>query len=129
MRKIFLIGTLSVVAVAILAVTALGAAPTRKAALVRFMKPTIIAGAAVLGPVVFEHDDERMANGGACTRVFQYDVKTQGLGNLLVEFHCTPKEREVVKEFEAKCIKAPLGPDRLVEYQFKGETEGHAVPY
>ena len=127
MRKTFLVGAL--LAGVVLAVTVLGAAPTRKAAVVRFMKPTIIAGAAVMGPVVFEHDDERMARGEACTKVYRYDVKTHGTGDFIVGFMCTPQDREHAKQFEATLIKAPAGPDRLVEYQFKGETEGHGVPY
>jgi hypothetical protein len=110
-------------------VSVLGAVPVRKAAVVRFMKPTIIAGAAVMGPVVFEHDDARMARGEACTKVYRYDAKNETAGALLVEFMCAPKERELAKDFSATCVKAPAGPDRLVEYQFAGETEGHGVPY
>jgi hypothetical protein len=114
---------------AILAVAALTAAPTRRAAVVRFLKPTIIAGAAVIGPVVFEHDDARMARGEACTKVYFYDHKNETAGDLIVAFHCTPKDRAAVKQFEATVIKSPLGPDRLIEYQMVGETEGHGVPY
>jgi hypothetical protein len=127
MRKTVLLGGLLVGV--FLAVSSLGAVPTRRAAVVRFLKPTIIAGAAVMGPVVFEHDDDRMAQGKACTKVYRYDAKNQAPGDLIVEFMCAPKDREQVKEFEAKLVKAPAGPDRLVEYQFKGDTEGHGVPY
>jgi hypothetical protein len=114
---------------AVLAVSVLTAAPTRRAAVVRFMKPTIIAGAAVLGPVLFEHDDGRMARGEACTKVFFYDAKKQGPGDLIVEFHCTPKDRPAAKQFEATVIKSPAGPDYLIEYQMAGEIEGHGVPH
>jgi hypothetical protein len=82
-----------------------------------------------MGPVVFEHDDARMAGGEACTKVYRYDATNQGTGDLIVAFMCAPKDREHVKEFEARLIKAPAGPDRLVEYQFQGDTEGHGVPY
>jgi hypothetical protein len=119
----------ALVAFAILAVTAVAAVPTRQAAVVRFLKPTIIAGAAVMGPVVFEHDDAKMARGEPCTTVYQYDRKREARGKVIVEFMCAPKFRDVTKEFEARCIKAPAGPDRLVEYQFKGDTEAHGVPY
>jgi hypothetical protein len=115
--------------VAIFAVSVLGAAPARQAAVVRFLKPTIIAGAAVMGAVVFEHDDARMARGEPCTTVYRYDAKTQARGDKLVEFMCTPKERPAAKEFTATCQKAPAGPERLVEYQFAGDLEGHGVPY
>ena len=127
MRTRILVGAL--VCFAILAVSALTAAPTRRAAVVRFLKPTIIAGAAVMGTVVFEHDDARMARGEACTKVYFYDAKHNAAGDLIVQFHCTPKDRAEVKQFEATVIKSPLGPDRLVEYQMVGETEGHGVPY
>ncbi len=127
MRTKFLVGALMVIAV--LAASALGAAPTRRASVVRFLKPTIIAGAAVMGPVVFEHDDARMARGEACTKVFYYDARNKTAGDLIVEFHCTPKDRPAVSTFSATVIKSPAGPDRLVEYQQEGETEGHGVPY
>jgi hypothetical protein len=127
MRTRTLVGAL--VCFSVLAAAAVTAAPTRRTALVRFLKPTIVAGAAVMGPVVFEHDDTRMARGEACTKVFFYDVKHNGPGDLIVQFHCTPKDRAVVKHFEARLIKSPMGPDRLVEYQMPGETEAHGVPY
>lgn len=127
MRTRTLAGALACLAV--LAVSALSAAPSRQAVVVRFLKPTIIAGAAVLGTVVFEHDDARMARGEACTKVSFYDATRKAAGDLIVAFHCTPKARDVVRQFEATVIKAPAGPDRLVEYQMPGETEGHGVPY
>ena len=127
MRMRIFVGAL--VFFAVLAVTALGAVPTRQAAVVRFLKPTIIAGAAVIGPVVFEHDDARMARGEPCTTVYQYDIKTEGRGKVLVEFMCKPQARDLTKTFEARCQKSPAGPDRLMEYQFAGDTEGHGVPY
>jgi len=127
MRTKILVGALLFVAV--LAVTALGAVPARRASVVRFMKPTIIAGAAVLGPVVFEHDDDRMARGEACTKVYHYDARHKARGDVIVEFHCTPKDRSLATAFEATVIKSPLGPDRMIEYQLEGEAEGHGVPY
>jgi len=105
-------------------------APSQKTALVRFMKPTLIAGAAVMGPVVFEHDDARMARGEPCTTVYAYDTKRKRPGNVLVEFMCLPQERPLAREFAATCTReSPSGPDRLVEYQFAGNGEGHGVPF
>ncbi len=127
MRVKYVVGALLFLAV--LAVSTLGATPTRRASVVRFLRPTIVAGAALLGPVVFEHDDARMARGEACTRVFRYDARQNARGELIVEFHCTPKDRPVATKFEATVIKAPLGPDRMIEYQLEGEAEGHGVPY
>jgi hypothetical protein len=114
----------------VMAVSVLSAVPSRRTAVVRFVKPTIIAGAAVMGPVVFEHDDGRMARGEPCTTVYQYNASKRTLGKILVEFMCLPQEREVTSKFVASCSRpSPSEPDRLIEYQFAGETEGHGVPY
>jgi hypothetical protein len=60
--------------IGVLAIVSVGAAPTRKSAIVRFITPTIVAGSIVMGTVVFEHDDARMAVGKSCTRVYLYDA-------------------------------------------------------
>jgi hypothetical protein len=127
MRRRILVGAL--ICFALLAVSVLSATPVRRAAVVRFLKPTIIAGTPVIGTVVFEHDDARMARGEACTKVYFFDARNQTAGDLIVAFHCTPKDRDAVKQFEARVIKLPQGPDRLIEYQMAGETEAHGVPY
>jgi hypothetical protein len=123
-----LIGTtLSFAALAM--VTVAGIEPARQTALVRFMKPTIIAGTAVLGQVLFEHDDERMTRGEPCTTVYAYDGHTQWRRNVLVDFMCVPQERDLATKFAATCTRStPFGPERLVEYQFAGDWEGHGVP-
>lgn len=126
MRRTILVGASLVVAA--LAVSTF-AAPSRRFALVNFTRPTYIAGAAVLGTVVFKHDDARMALGEPCTTVYFYDAKKKDLGKMIVEFMCVPQERRPIEKFEATCVKANLsGPDMLVEYQFAGEHEGHGVP-
>jgi hypothetical protein len=127
MRAKLIIGTALFAAVAI---ATLGAAPSRRAAAVTFLRPTIIAGAAVLGPVVFEHDDARMARGEPCTHVYRYDAKHHDKGDLIVAFHCIRQTRDATNRFEAIVSKtASGGPDRLLEYQFPNEAEGHGVPY
>jgi hypothetical protein len=127
MRRVFVV-TLLIGALGIATLAAV--APTRKMAVVRFMRPTVIAGAAVLGAVVFEHDDGRMARGEPCTTVYRYNPKLKAPGEVIVEFMCTPHERPITEEFSATCDRRALaGPDRLVEYQFAGDSEGHGVPY
>jgi hypothetical protein len=116
--------------VGVLAVSVMAAVrPTKKSAVVTFTTPTIIAGAAALGSVVFEHDDARMARGEPCTTVYAFDTATNARGDLIVAFMCLPRERPVASKFEAICSRAAIGgPDRLVEYQFAGDHEAHGVP-
>ena len=128
MRTKVLIGTM-LLAGALGASTLAAFAPAKQAMALHFLRPTIVAGAAIMGPVVFEHDDEKMARGEPCTTVYRYDHKQQDRGEVIVQFMCTPHERPVATKFEAICDRgAGTGPDRLLEYQFPGETEGHGVP-
>jgi hypothetical protein len=126
MRKRILIGTLLLVGA--LAASTLGAVPVRKVALARFIRPTIVAGTFVLGTVVIEHDDERMARGEPCTTLYHYDPKTDGRGDVIVQFMCVPRERPLATKFEATLVQTASWPDRLMEYQLAGEREGHGVP-
>lgn len=123
-RKVF-IGTVLVVGA--LAASTLGASPTRRSAVVRFLNPTIIAGSFVMGTVVIEHDDDKMAKGEPCTTVYRYKSKTE-LGEPLVSFMCVPQDRPLATKFEATLIQTVSWPDRLLEYQLPGENEGHGVP-
>jgi hypothetical protein len=127
MRRNIFVGALLFVAV--LAASALAVAPTRRASVVRFLKPTIIARTPVIGTVVIEHDDARMARGEPCTTVYRYDAKHKARGDVIVGFMCTPKNRPLAKAFEATFNKSALGLDVLTEYQLEGEAEGHGVPY
>ena len=111
----------------VFAASTLDAVPARRTAVVRFMKPTVIAGAFVMGTVVFEHDDAKMANGEPCTTVYHYKSKDE-LGEPIVSFMCAPKDRPLATKFEATVIATPSWPDHLLEYQIAGEREGHGVP-
>jgi hypothetical protein len=125
-RKVLIV---ALVLIGALAVVTVGAAPTRKSALVRFTTPTIVAGAIVMGTVVFEHDDSAMSRGESCTTVYSYDTWKNERGNAIVDFMCEPRERSLAMKFEATCSRAFVtGPHRLLEYQFAGDTEGHGVP-
>ena len=125
MRTKYLIG--AVLVVGALAASTLGAVPTKRSAAVRFLKPTIVAGAFVLGTVVFEHDDAKMARGEPCTTVYRYKSESE-VGEPIVSFMCIPRERPVATKFEATIRQAVSWPDRLTEYQIAGEHEGHGIP-
>lgn len=110
-----------------LAASTLDALPAKRTAIVRFLRPTIVAGAFVIGTVVIEHDDEKMAKGEPCTTVYRYKSKNE-LGEPIVSFMCMPQDRPYATKFEATLNRGVSWPDRLVEYQIAGEHEGHGVP-
>ena len=127
MRARTLVGTF--LAVAVVGVSILGAAPTRRAVAVTLTQPTIIAGVWVNDTVVFEHDDDKMARGEPCTTIYKYDRKQKDRGDVLVSFMCIPRARPVAEKFEAIISRIDIGGTRmLVEYQFEGDNEGHEVP-
>jgi hypothetical protein len=121
----FVVGALAISTLALSAMT-----PSRRAALVHFTRPTLIAGTFVFGRVVIVHDDEKMARGEACTTLYHYDPKAaRGEGDSIVNFHCQPKARSAARNVVVRSSQiSPAGPDRLLEYQLVGEVEGHGVP-
>jgi hypothetical protein len=128
MRTRISIGVALIIAIAAIAtITAGSLMPTRQSALVQLTRPTIIAGVIASGQVVFVHDHEKMANGEPCTTVYQYQSGEQGAK--LVEFTCRPDQADRAEHFTARCARGISGPDVLVEYQFKGDSETHGVPW
>lgn len=116
--SLFLIG-------AVVATT--NATPAVKWAAVNLKDTTMIAGAFVSGPVVFVHDDARMARGEPCTTVHRF-VPGKGPGEEIVGFHCKPRWTKAPDRFTAATITRPDGPPVLTEYQFAGDEEAHLVP-
>jgi hypothetical protein len=122
--------------VIVLAASALAAAATsgdrpspRKWAAVYLSEPTLIGAAIVQGPVVFVHDDAKMARGEPCTSVLLFEP---GKGPIeeVAAFHCIPERRPVVHKFTLTTrpnVELGFG-CVLVEYQFAGDAEGHGVP-
>ena len=104
-----------------------GADPVVKWAAVNLTDTVSIAGAFVSGPVVFIHDDARMARGEPCTSVHRY-VTNKGVGEELVAFHCKPRWGKAPGTFTQSTNRVPDGPPVLTEYQFAGDTEAHGVP-
>lgn len=103
-----------------------GAAPTLKWAMVNFSQPTMIAGTLVVGPVMFTHDDAKMARGEACTSIHRF--WPTGPAEEIVAFHCTPKWGAAPGKFTTAITKDKDGPQVLTSYQFAGDSEAHAVP-
>ena len=98
-----------------------------KWALVNLTETTWIAGRFVTGPVMFEHDDARMARGEPCTRVLRFNPG-KGPAEELVAFHCKPRWGQAPDKFTAATSRLPDGMRVLTEYQFAGDDEAHGVP-
>lgn len=127
MRPRIIVGSLFAL-VAIGGLAAPGAAtPAVKWAAINFTETVSIAGAFVSGPVVFVHDDNRMARGEPCTSVHRFDSQ-KGLGEEIVAFHCKPRWGKAPEKFTKATTRLPDGPPVLTEYQFAGDEEAHAVP-
>jgi hypothetical protein len=129
MRSRILVGAFALLACLIVATTvAKGAAdPVKKWALINLLETTSIAGVFVSGPVMFIHDDAKMAQGLPCTGVYRF-VPGKGAGEEIVSFHCKPRAKSAPQQFTAATIRDPYGPRVLTEYQFAGDQEAHGVP-
>lgn len=103
------------------------AAASVKWALVNLTETTSIAGAFVSGPVLFVHDDARMARGEPCTGVYRF-IPGKGVGEQIVAFHCAPHWKKAPTEFTSSVARSPYGPRVLTDYQFAGDDEVHGVP-
>ena len=131
MRSRTLLGLLLIVGLAAPATvdSSSGAAAARRWATVYLAEPTLIGSTIVQGPVLFVHDDIRMARGEPCTTVRLFDPE-RGPIEEIASFHCIPTPRHVVNTFTLTTRpNTELGYGCvLTEYQFAGDVEGHGVP-
>ena len=105
------------------------AAPVRQWAIVYLHQPTRIGSTIVQGPVLFAHDEAKMARGEPCTTVQLFEPG-EGPTEQIASFHCTPTRRAVATAFTVRTrpnVEDGFG-CVLTEYQFAGDSEGHAVP-
>ena len=122
--SVLLVGLLGPVAVA----TSGDPAPRHQAAMVRFERPTWVAGEMLVGTYVIVHDEDNMTRGEPCTALYRVGTRARPLEEV-VSFHCIPRARTVVPSFTMAVSSNPaLGVDTLTEYQFAGDAEGHGVP-
>ncbi len=126
MRSRIIVGSLVFFGIA-LAGSRTVADPAIKWASVNLKDTTVIAGAFVSGPVVFVHDDARMARGEPCTSVHRFDAR-KGAGEEIVAFHCKPRWTKAPARFTQSTASRPDGPPVMTEYQFAGDGEAHGVP-
>lgn len=103
--------------------------PTRQWAIASLSEPTLIGSTIVQGPVLFTHDNAKMARGEPCTSVQLFDP-AKGPVEEIAWFHCIPTPRKVVGKFTVTTRPSvALGFGCvLTEYQFAGDAEGHGVP-
>jgi hypothetical protein len=130
MRSKILVGGLlltGIVAAGVFVPPAVHANPAVKWAIVHLPDPTLIAGSFAQGPVLFEHDDGRMARGEPCTVVYRFHPG-KGPREEIVAFHCKPKWGETTDRFALSTGRDGLGNCVLREYQFAGDVESHGVP-
>jgi hypothetical protein len=125
---------ITMIAVAVLATAAAAtsgdATGRRQWAAVYLSEPTLIGATIVQGPVVFVHDDGKMARGEPCTSVLLFEPG-KGPTEEVAAFHCIPERRAVVHKFTVTTqpnVELGFG-CVLIEYQFAGDAEGHGVPF
>jgi hypothetical protein len=126
MRSRSIAGLLVLLGIA-LAASRTTAAPAIKWAIVNLKDTTVVAGRFMSGPVVFVHDDAKMARGEPCTSVHEFDAQ-KGIGKEIVAFHCKPRWTKAPARFTQATSTRPDGPVVLTEYQFAGDEEAHGVP-
>lgn len=129
MRSRILVGALVVAALGIGALTT-SASSTRQWAIVQLQQPTQIGTAIAVGPVLFVHDDAKMARGEPCTTVYRYEPG-KGPQEEIVSFHCQPRQTAVAETFiltTQSNLQLGLSGCTLKAYQFAGDSEAHGVP-
>ena len=95
-------------------------------AVTQFDNPVTVQGVVLKGQYLFVHDDAAMNRGDACT--FIYKGKFEVADKLVASFHCTHVERAKASRFTVRTLESASGTVELREFQFTGETAGHAVP-
>ena len=131
---------LGILSMATFATSGAGVSPVRQWAIVRFNRTTDVSGALLnAGEYLIVHDAERMARGDACTTFYSFGESGSGAQEEAVSFHCIPRQREVAGRTRLTLAPVPGDTygctyswgwtmDKLTEYQFAADSEGHGVP-
>lgn len=98
----------------------------KQSALTNFDQAVVLHGVTLKGEYLFVHDDAAMQRGQACTYVYEGNAPIPR--KLVVSFHCVPVQRVKAKHFIVRSVETLPGITELQEFQFAGDTEGHAVP-
>jgi hypothetical protein len=98
----------------------------KQSAVTNFDRAVVLHGVTLKGEYLFVHDDAAMQRGEACTYVYEGNAPIPR--KLVVSFHCVPVLRVKAKNFLVRSVETSPGLIELQEFQFAGDTEGHAVP-
>jgi hypothetical protein len=104
------------------------ATPRVESAVVEFADLVKLGGVLLRGEYLVVHDEQRMANGEACTYI--YRGKQIDETKLVTSFHCIHIEREKADVFKITIarLRSPNGVPEVQEIQFAGSKDGHRVP-
>ncbi len=100
----------------------------KESAVVEFTNTVKLGGVLLRGQYLIVHDEERMANGEACTYV--YSGKKEIADKLVTSFHCIHMDRARTEKLKISFVnygKAYEVPE-IKEIQFAGSSDGHRVP-
>lgn len=91
-----------------------------------FRDPVKVGDIILMGRYVIEHDNNRMARGDPCTRIYEAADRRQPV----VAFHCTHLDRPYTDTATVVLRNAPSSypVKALTEFQFAGEAAAHGVP-
>jgi hypothetical protein len=132
MRRRVLGGIGIILAAAFTSVAAGGHAPLpglRQSAVTYLTEPTLIGSTFVVGPVVFTHDNAKMAHAEPCTTVYLFDPRAGRATEEVASFHCLPRTGPIVTKLTTTTRPSTLGFGCvLTSYQFAGDPEVHGVP-
>lgn len=132
MRRRILFGLALIAMVTTTSVAAGGRSPLpgiRQSAVTYLAEPTLIGSTFVAGPVVFTHDNVRMARGEPCTTVYLFDPDKGRRTEEIASFHCIPRRGPMVATLTVTTRPSTLGFGCvLTSYQFAGDPEIHDVP-
>lgn len=97
---------------------------TTQTAVVFFQRPVWVGSTVLMGKYVIEHDTDRQARGEPCTHI--YAVGNQGTP--VATFHCTHLDADVAGSDTVLLKSNTDGTQKLLQFQFKGETAAHGYP-
>lgn len=128
MKRLFIISVvLCTLVLGVVSFTSTAANTSQKhKAVARFDSPVTLQGVVLKGEYLFVHDDAAMSRGDACT--FVYRGQSETANRLVASFHCLPVMRDRANHFVVRSVEVAPGLVEVREYQFEGDTEGHAVP-
>ena len=98
----------------------------KQSAVINFDRAVVLHGMTLKGEYLFVHDDAAMQRGEACSYVYEGNAPIPK--KLVISFHCVPVQRMKAKNFIVRSVEISSGLTELQEFQFAGDTEGHAVP-